>query len=186
MSIMGGLAVGSRVLGGVGKRRAAKDQKSAAKEGRDIAYSNIETQRAQNVETERRAERSVLAAEGEARLRSGATGSKITGQNTQNALTSMMAENKKQMDWLKLSNTSMLDTMKKEADYNYATGQAQADATNWSAIGDFGSAALIHNELFPTMTNPAASATTPVANPFTLNNPTGSFIKPNPTTARWS
>jgi len=181
MSLMAGLAVGSRVLGGVGKRRAAKDQRSAAKEGRDIAYQNIDTQRTANAETERRAQRSVTAAEGEARLRSGATGAKAGSQNTQDVLGSLMTENKKQMDWLKLSNQTMLDTMKSEADYNFQTGQAQADASNWSAASSMGDAFLLADRLFPTVSTPAP---TPLLSGNSSPAPAG-FIKPR-TPMPWS
>lgn len=175
MALLAAIGIGSRVLGGIGKRKAAKDQKKAAKQGRNIAYENIETQRKQNAETERRTQRNVAQNEGTAAAASAAGGFALGGQNAQSVLGSLKSENARQMDWLKLANQTKLDTMKKEADYNYRTGKAQAKATQWSAFGDFAGAASATGNAFPDLFKPTTEV---LPNPFKLSTPTGGFIKP--------
>ncbi len=175
MSILAaaGLKVAGGLFRGRSKRKAAKQEKRAAREGYAIAQENIGKQREQNVETERRAGRDVRAVEGEAALRSGATGAAQNNQNTNTVIGGLMNENARQLDWLRTTNASTIDSMEREAQYNLSRGIASANATRTSAFGDIIGAAGSALELFPSTPKVAP-------NPFEKGKRTGSFTRPAP------
>jgi len=142
MSFLVGAAIASRGVSAIGKRKSAKRQDEAAEEGQRIAYENAEIMREENVETERRALRTIAATEGEAVARQAASGF-AGGTNQTMMFDALVGENKKQFDWLQLSGETRAKSVERGADYQKMVGEAQADATRWSAVSDIAGAAGI-------------------------------------------
>lgn len=120
----------------IGSRRSSKAQKRAAKEARAIAEDNAILLEKQNKETERRAERSIKQLEGEAKARAFASGSGMTDVNQDLVLSSMMDENARQFEWLKMSGEEAVNSVRINADFDKAVADANARATMWQGFGD--------------------------------------------------
>ncbi len=145
-TVMTGLAIGSRVLSGLGKIGSARRQDKAAEEGRRIAQENANSLRLENAETERVAMRDIAKIEGEARARQAAGGTALGNVNSTSVVDALIGENEKQFDWLQTAGESRATAVERGADYNKMIGEAQADASRWGAVSDFAGATGIASE----------------------------------------
>ena len=128
------LAVSSGIKA-IGSFRSSRAQKSAAKEGRAIAESNALLLEKQNAETERRAADDIKKVEGEIRARSYASGSGAGDVNQELVISSLVDENAKQFEWLKLSGEEAVNSVRINADFQQSMAEAQARATMWQGFG---------------------------------------------------
>lgn len=135
MAILTAIAIGGAAIKGVGSIRDSRAQKSAAAEGRAIAESNALLLEKQNQETERRAARDIKQVEGEIRARSYASGVGAGGVNQELVISSIVDENARQFDWLKLSGEEAVNAVRINADFQQSMAEAQARATMWQGFG---------------------------------------------------
>lgn len=136
MAIMTAIAVAGAVVKGVGAIKDSKAQKAAATEGRAIAESNALLLEKQNQETERRAARDIKQVEGEIIARSYASGSGAGDVNQALVVSSIVDENAKQFEWLKMSGEDAVNAVRVNADFDQKVAEAQARATMWQGFGN--------------------------------------------------
>ncbi len=173
---MGAFAVGSAIFKGLGGLLGGRKEKKAARQKRAAGYREIDNQRKTNAETERRAVNTQREVTGEANLRAAAGGMAANSTNTANVLGSLMSENKRQLEWLQLSNQTQLDTMKTNVDLGYEVDKNAARQTMLGGIGDLAGAAGLYGRLFPSKTKPTLRGG--LAG---VPQQTGSFVSPGHT-----
>ena len=136
MAVMMTIAAVAGGIKAIGSIRDSKAQKAAASEGRAIAESNALLLEKQNEETERRAARDIKQVEGEIRARSYASGVGAGGVNQELVITSLVDENAKQFEWLKVAGEDAVNAVRINADFQQSMADAQARATMWQGFGN--------------------------------------------------
>jgi len=125
MSLLAAIGVGSAILGGIGKRRAGKEQSKLARQQELMAQENAMLERRELTEGLRRQEIKNEQVSGGAMSRAAASGVTISG-STENYLNYIDTEQATQLDW-------MADAGASRIEQNLQANLLQAKSTKLSA-----------------------------------------------------
>ena len=125
MSLLGAIAVGGRVLGGLRKRRASKQMKAMGREQALMAQENAMLERRELSEQVRRTEAQNQLVGSTALTRAAASGVTMKG-SAQDFLSYIEAEQTRQVDWMQEAGASKIRL-------NLQANLLQAKSTNLNA-----------------------------------------------------